>query len=142
MHARTMLLSLVVLIGGLGLARPELAELPLRLAAPAHDAVTQSSVRNLATALQSYALDAGGVDAVTVEELAGWGWVPQDTTAVTIWVGGDEFRVVAQDVRPGASAFEYTSAGLVADDAGGLGSAATAQDHVVAGVTIRPLTGS
>lgn len=140
MHGRTMLLSLVVLVGGVGVARPELAELPLRVAAPAYDAVTQSSLRNLSVALQSYALDAGAVDAVTVDELAGWGWVPQDTTAVTIWVGGDEFRVVAQDVRPGASAFESTNVGTGGGPAA-LGPAATRVDEPVAGVTIRPLAG-
>lgn len=140
MHGRAMLLSLVVLVGGAGVARPELAELPLRLAAPAYDAVTTSSIRNLATALQSHALDAGGVEAVTVEELAGWGWVPQDTTAVTIWVGGDEFRVVAQDVRPGASAFEYTNVGT-GGGPGQVGVSSARVDEPVAGVTIRPLTG-
>ncbi|MBB2924386.1 hypothetical protein [Cellulomonas cellasea] len=141
MHGRTMLLSLVVLVGGVGVARPELAELPLRVAAPAYDAVTQSSVRNLATALQSYGLDAGSVDGVTVEELAGWGWVPQDTTAVTIWVRGEEFRVVAQDVRPGASAFEYTTVG--ADGGPGqMGLSAARVEDPLPGVTIRPLTGS
>ncbi|MGW6130968.1 hypothetical protein ACWFNE_13160 [Cellulomonas sp. NPDC055163] len=138
MHGRTMLLSLVVLVGGVGVARPELAELPLRVAAPAYDAVTQSSLRNLAVALQSYTLDAGGADAVTVEELAGWGWVPQDTTAVTIWVGGDEFRAVAQDVRPGASAFEYTNVGTDGGP-GDVDVAAAQADDPVAGVTIRPL---
>ncbi|WP_258724873.1 hypothetical protein [Cellulomonas sp. NS3] len=139
MHARTMLLSLVVLVGGVGVARPELAELPLRVAAPAYDAVTQASVRNLATALQSYSLDTGGVDTVTVEDLAGWGWVPQDTTAVTIWVSGDEFRVLAQDVRPGASAYEYTNVGTGGGPAD-LDVAASRVDEPVAGVTIRPLT--
>ena len=140
MHARTMLLSLVVLVGGVGVARPELAELPLRVAAPAYDAVTQASVRNLSTALQSYVLEPGDADALTVEELAAWGWVPQETTAVAIWVGGDEFRVVAQDVRPGASAFEYTNVGT-GGGPGRLGRSTASWDEPVAGVTIRPLTG-
>jgi hypothetical protein len=91
-------------------------------------------------ALQSYSLDAGGVDEVTVEELAGWGWVPQDTTAVTIWVGGDEFRVVAQDVRPGASAYEYTNVGTGGGPAS-LDVTAARADEPLAGVTIRPLAG-
>lgn len=142
MHARTMLLSLVVLVGGVGVAQPALAELPLRVAGPAYDAVTQSSLRNLATALQSYALDAGSVDGVTVEALAGWGWVPQDSTAVTIWVRGDDFRVVAQDVRPGASAFECTNLSPEADGAVRFGLSTAQQDDAVAGVRIRPLTGA
>lgn len=138
MHGRTMLLSLLVLAGGVGVARPELVELPLRVAAPAYDAVTQSSVRNLALALESYALESGRVDGVTVEELEGWGWVPQDTTAVTIWVAGPDFRVVAQDVRPGASAFEYTTG--LDDRPDGLRRATDRLEDPVAGVAIRPLT--
>lgn len=138
MQGRTVLLSLLVLAGGVGVARPELVELPLRVAAPAYDAVTQSSVRNLATALQSYALESGRVDGVTVAELEAWGWAPQDTTAVTIWVAGADFRVVAQDVRPGAAAFEYT-AGL--DDApDGFRRSSDRLQDPVAGVAIRPLT--
>lgn len=84
------------------------------LFAPAYDTVTRSSLRNLATALQSYALLEGDLTDVTVPALAAWGWEPADDTRVTIWVSGDEFRVVAQDVRPGASAFEATGSGRLA----------------------------
>lgn len=76
------------------------------LLAPAYDAVTVSSMRNLAMALQSYTLLEDGAVGVTVEELAGYGWVPQDTTAVVIHADDAGFRAVARDVRPGAGTFE------------------------------------
>lgn len=83
------------------------------LFAPAYDTVTCTSLHNLATALQSYALLEGDLTNVTVPELATWGWEPSGDTQVTIWVSGDQFRVVAQDVRPGAGTFEVTGSGEV-----------------------------
>lgn len=92
-----------------GAAQPGLSRLPLALLAPAYDSVTQSSLRNLSTALQSRAMLEGDLDDLTVAALADWGWTPQGTTAVRIEVDGAAFRVVARDVRPGASTFEVTA---------------------------------
>lgn len=86
----------------------------MSLFAPAYDTVTCASLRNLATALQSYALLEGDLTSVTVPELATWGWEPSGESQVTIWVSDDEFRVVAQDVRPGAGVYEATGSGDVA----------------------------
>jgi hypothetical protein len=80
----------------------------MSLFAPAYDTVTFANLRTLATALQSYALLEGDLTHVTVPDLAAWGWEPGSDTRVTICVSGDEFRVVAQDVRPGAATFEAT----------------------------------
>lgn len=114
MRARSMLVSaatvlgMVVVGGGAG-AFDRVAELPSRMFAPAYDTVTVATLHELALALTSYGLDAGGYDGLTVAALAGWGWTPNDRTAVTIWVEGDDFRVVAQDVRVGAAQFELRS---------------------------------
>ncbi|MGV8978283.1 MAG: hypothetical protein ACOH17_09580 [Cellulomonas sp.] len=101
-------LGMVVVGGGTG-AFDGVAELPSRVFAPAYDAVTVANLHDLALALTSYGLDAGSYDGLTVTALAGWGWTPNDRTAVTIWVEKDCFRVVAQDVRVGASQFEFSS---------------------------------
>lgn len=100
----------MVVAGGSSGALSAAAELPARMVAPAYDTVTVANLHELALALTSYGLDAGGYDGLTVAALAGWGWTPSDRTAVTIWVVRDSFRVVAQDVRVGSAQYEFTSA--------------------------------
>jgi hypothetical protein len=75
------------------------------LLAPAYDVVTQSDLRNLAMALQLEALATGDLTGLGPADLAELGWTSSGTSAVTIWVAGDRFLVVARDTRPGASAF-------------------------------------
>lgn len=104
----TGLVSLVCLLALGGVVHDDVARGAQGLFAPAYDTVTRSSLHNLATALQSYALMEGDLSRLTLADLAEWGWAPGDTTQVTIWVSGDEFRAVAQDVRPGASAYQAT----------------------------------
>lgn len=104
----TGLVSLVCLLTIGGVVHDDVARGAQSLFAPAYDTVTRSSLHNLATALQSYALMEGDLSGLTLADLAEWGWEPGDTTQVTIWVSGDEFRVVARDVRPGASAYQAT----------------------------------
>ncbi|WP_250445681.1 hypothetical protein [Actinotalea sp. C106] len=106
MRGRTMVLGLALAVGAGAVAQTDLVSAPAAVFAPAYDTVTQASLRNLATALQSYALLEGDLDGVTTEELAGWGWEPTGTSAVTLWVDGADFLVVAEDVRPGATAFQ------------------------------------
>jgi fermentation-respiration switch protein FrsA (DUF1100 family) len=113
---RSVLMSMIavlgmVVVGGTSGALGAAAEVPARMFAPAYDTVTVASLHDLALALDCYGLDAGSYDGLTVSALADWGWTPGDRTAVTIWVAGDAFRVVAQDVRQGAAQYEYTSAG-------------------------------
>jgi hypothetical protein len=100
----------MVVVGSTSGALGAAAELPARILAPAYDTVTAAGMHELALALTSYGLDAGGYDGLTVSALADWGWTPGDRTAVTIWVAGDDVRAVAQDVRPGSAQYEYTSA--------------------------------
>lgn len=140
MQARSVAAVLVAFVGLGAVARSDLAEVPLTLLAPAYDTVTQASLRDLGTALESYAMFED-LDGVTAAELADWGWVPGETTAVTIQVDGDRFRAVAQDVRPGARAFEYTSVALDPAASGVSPAAVDLAVDPVAGVTIQPLTG-
>ena len=125
MALRSALLSATALLGVVAIGSTggldAVLGLPSRMIAPAYDTVTAASMHHLVLALTSYALEPGGLDAVTVDALADWGWTPGTRTAVTIWVAGDEFRVVAQDVGVGATQLEYTatddpatSSGLVA----------------------------
>ncbi|MBO1753201.1 hypothetical protein J4G33_15445 [Actinotalea sp. BY-33] len=106
MRGRTAVLGLALAVGVGTVVHTDLVSAPAAVFAPAYDAVTQASLRNLATALQSYALLEGDLDAVTTAELADWGWEPHGTSAVTLWVDGTDFLVVAEDVRPGGTAFQ------------------------------------
>ena len=114
MHVRSALMSMVALaVVGIGASTGTLsaaAELPARMFAPAYDATTVSSLHDLALALASYDLDAGGYDGLTVAALADWGWTPGSRTAVTIWVSGADVHIVGQDVGAGSTQFEYTTA--------------------------------
>jgi hypothetical protein len=83
-------------------------------AASIYDPVTQSSLRNLVTAMQSWSMFDGDdkFTGVTASELSGWGWSVGAYTNVNIYVEGDgsSWRATAQDVRPGGTEFTYTSA--------------------------------
>lgn len=81
MLARSMLVSAATVLD-------RVAELPARTFAPAYDTVTAANLHELALALTSYGLDAGGYDRPTVAALAGVGWPPNDGPVVTIWVEG------------------------------------------------------
>lgn len=109
MRGRAALVVTVAALAVVGVGRTDLAQVPQAVFGPAYDTVTQASLRNLGVALQSYGMFDGGFEALDVEDLAGWGWVPSGTTAVTIWTDGDGFRAVAKDVRPGSTAFEVSS---------------------------------
>ncbi|CAN5397249.1 hypothetical protein BH11ACT1_BH11ACT1_05360 [soil metagenome] len=125
----------LVLGGGATGALHSAAELPARIFAPAYDTVTVANLNTLALALTSYGLDAGRYDGLTLEALTGWGWTPSDSTAVTIWVARDGFRVVAQDVRVGAAQYELRSvAGQ--SPAGGIGRSATQPAEPPAAATV------
>ena len=136
MRGRTLLLTLIVLLVVGGVTRTEAVRLPQALLAPVYDATTQSSLRTLGVALQSYAMFDELTD-LTVEELADWGWVPSETAAVTIWVDDDDFRVIAQDVRPGATPFVVTTAADGALRPERLDGAVPAEVAEEPGVTIR-----
>ena len=80
-------------------------------AAGVYDAIPQSDLRNLVTAMDTYAgFDSpdGTYRGVTAEALAAEGWVRSSTDAVTIEVlaDGQDFGAVAQDVR-GSSEFAF-----------------------------------
>jgi len=140
-HLRSMLVSSAALLGlvmagGTG-ALDSAAELPAQMFAPAYDTVTVASLHELGLALTCYGLDAGTYDGLTVEELAGWGWTPGDSTAVTIWVSRDGFRVVAQDVRVGAAQYELRSEpGATSSGALGRSSSQPAEPPAAATVTV------
>lgn len=122
MRARSMLFSLVAVIGIVAMAPASVRSAPAALLGPAYDASTASSVRNLAVALHSALLFDDEAPVAAAEDLAEWGWTPGEHLAVQIWVAGDDFRVEAQDVRPGASRFAYSSA--TAPDVAGSGAVA------------------
>lgn len=131
-----------LLVAG-GAAQTDVVRVPQVVLAPAYDVGTQASLRNLTTALQSYALLEGDLDAVTVEDLADWGWTPQETTAVTIWVEGSAFRVAARDVRPGAGTFaaeadDGTGPTLGRADAWSDATPASAGTRIVVGLPAGP----
>lgn len=110
MQARSVLFSLVALVGVAVVAPDSVLAAPTAVFAPAYDASTASSVRNLATALHSALLFDDDGEIASVEDLADWGWTPGEHLAVSIWVDGSDFRVEAQDLRPGASRYVYSSA--------------------------------
>ena len=111
MRARSLVFGLAALIGIGAMAPSSALSAPAALFGPAYDASTASSVRNLVVALHSALLFDDEDPVATADDLAAWGWTPGEHLAVQIWVAGDHFRVEAQDVRPGASRFVYTSAG-------------------------------
>ena len=120
------------------------------LAAPAsaisspYDTVTVSSMNNLVTAMESYAMFDGNdlYTGVTAAALDGWGWTPGSSTAVQITIEGDgqSWHAIGQDIHTGARQYTYTSTtALNGVGPGGVG-VSSPQPLVVptsAGVTIR-----
>lgn len=90
------------------------AATPPASASSAYDAGTQSSLRNLVTALESWSMfdNNDSYEGVTVAVLADWGWRPSSGVRTKIWVEGDggAFRASAQDVHPGSDEFVYATA--------------------------------
>jgi hypothetical protein len=79
-----------------------------------YDAVTTSSMHNLVTAMDSYAMFDGNdlYTGITGPTLAGWGWTPPSSLAITITIEGTgaSWRAVGQDIHSGAREFSYASA--------------------------------
>ncbi len=71
-------------------------------------------MNDLVTAMESYQMfDGNGSYAgVTATALSDWGWTRSSSVNVAIAIEGDgaSWRAIAQDVRPGASEFTYSSA--------------------------------
>ena len=84
---------------------------PAQAASP-YDPATQSSLRNLVTAIQSWAMfdNDDRYDGLTIAALADWGWRPTGGTYTEIVVedGGRAFRATAQDTRSGGTEYTYT----------------------------------
>lgn len=111
MRARAAICSLsTAALLALGIPAPAVAASP-------YDTVTVSSMRNLVTAMESYAMFDGGdqYEDVTESILADWGWVPSSNTHVDIWIEGDgeAWRAAGQDTRSGAQEYTYTSSTAV-----------------------------
>lgn len=86
--------------------------------APAHavspyDPGTQSSLRSLVTAMESYAMFDGddAYTGVTAAALRDWGWARTSSVDVAITIEGDgaSWRAVGQDIHSGASEYTYSS---------------------------------
>ena len=83
------------------------------MAAPAsaivspYDTVTASSMNNLVTAMESYALFDGNDlhTGVTAASLSDWGWTPGPSTAVQITIEGDgqSWHAIGQDTHTGTA---------------------------------------
>lgn len=90
-----------------GLAAPASA-----IASP-YDTVTVSSMNNLVTAMESYALFDGNdlYTGVTATALSDWGWTPGSSTAVQITIEGDgqSWHAIGQDTHTGTRQYTYTS---------------------------------
>lgn len=119
------------------------AAVPASASSP-YDSVTASSMRNLVTAMESYAdFDGNGLYTnITASALADWGWQPGSSTAVQIVIEGDgeAWWAVGQDVHSGAREYTYTSAEAIGGVSPGSVGVSTPQPPVaasVAGVAIR-----
>lgn len=82
-------------------------------AASAYDAATQSSLRNLVSAMQWWSAfdNDDRFDGLEVADLAGWGWSPTGSTYTEIVIEGDglSWRATAQDTHAGSTEYTYTS---------------------------------
>ena len=100
-------------------------------AASIYDPATQSSLRNLVSAMESYAMFDGGSQykGVTADALRSWGWIRPANVNVHITVErtGTSWRAVAQDVRPGSTEYTFTSAASVNGASPGTVRASTPQ---------------
>lgn len=109
-----------------------------------YDSVTASSMRNLVTAMESYAaFDGDGLYTnITASALADWGWQPGSSTAVQIVIEGDgeAWWAVGQDTHSGAREYTYTSGEAIGGVSPGSVGVSTPQPPVAAsaaGVVIR-----
>ncbi len=104
---------LVAAIAGAAVALVGVAAPAAAIVSP-YDAVTTSSMRNLVTAMDSYAMFDGNdlYTGITGPTLADWGWTPPSSLAITITIEatGASWRAVGQDVHSGAREFSYASA--------------------------------
>lgn len=104
---------IVATFAGAALALVGLAGPAFAVVSP-YDAVTTSSMNNLVTAMESYAMFDGNdlYTGITGPTLAGWGWTPPSSLAITITVEGTgaSWRAVGQDIHSGAREFSYASA--------------------------------
>lgn len=111
MRRRTFISATVAAVIALGVGAP-----PAQ-AASIYDPATQSSLRNLVTAMQSWSMfdNNDRYDGVAVSDLAGWGWHPTGTTYTEIVVerDGQSWRATAQDTHAGSTEYTYTSAAAV-----------------------------
>jgi hypothetical protein len=85
---------------------------PAQAAGP-YDAVTSSSLRNFATAVEYSAMfGSGNYDDTKASDLSDWGWSESGnaTTAIEMWVegNGDSWKAIARDIR-GGDEFSYSS---------------------------------
>lgn len=82
-------------------------------AASPYDPGTATSMRNLAVAMQSYAMFDGNdlYTEVTEDALADWGWTPGSSMAVQIVIEGDgeSWWAVGQDTHAGSREYTFTS---------------------------------
>lgn len=111
MRGRSVVVAFTALVVAGSGSHAHLEALARDALAPAYDASTQMSLRNLGLALQSVALVEGDLHDVTTSELAGWGWTPGDHLTVTVHVQDDRFWAVGHDVRPGAGTFAVSNSG-------------------------------
>ncbi|WP_139196365.1 MULTISPECIES: NucA/NucB deoxyribonuclease domain-containing protein [unclassified Curtobacterium] len=85
---------------------------PAQAAGP-YDAVTSSSLRNFATAVEYSAIfGSGNYDDTNASDLSDWGWSESgnSTTAIEMWVegNGDSWKATARDTR-GGDEYSYSS---------------------------------
>lgn len=108
-------------------------------AASVYDTTVQSSLRNLATAVESYAMFEGSYKNLSESELSGWGWSngTNETTVIHIMDSGNGWWASMQDVR-GSSEYLYESAAYVGTATGSVFRAAhqPTAAATVPGVTI------
>lgn len=113
-------------------------------AASPYDPGTAASMRNLAVAMQSYAMFDGNdlYTEVTRDALADWGWTPGSSMAVQIVIEGDgeSWWAVGQDTHAGSREYTFTSNTKVNGVSPGAVGASSPQPPVAAttpGVEIR-----
>jgi hypothetical protein len=111
-------------------------------ATSAYDAVTQSTLANLKTAMQYYSLINGSYNGVTAAALAPYGFTNGSSTHTEIYVlsGGSQFWAVAADTHSGSSQYAIRTTGNFLGATGGGVGLTNAQPAVLpttAGVTFR-----
>lgn len=105
-HRRIIVVALGAALAVAGTAVPASAASP-------YDPGTATSMRNLAVAMQSYAMFDGNdlYTEVTKDALADWGWTPGSSMAVQIVIEGDgeSWWAVGQDTHAGSREYTFTS---------------------------------